>query len=380
MDFGLSDDQRLLGESVRGFLRDQVPITRVRELRDAPCPNDRRIWKELAALGMTGILIPPEQGGSGLALLDAALVSQSLGYTVTSTPFLSSAVMVPVALRALDGAVIPAWLGGIAAGDLVFGLAATEHFSIREGAGVSLADGTLRGKAMMAADACCADYLFVTVGSDRLAVIRGDATGLERTKLATIDATRCTSELLLDGVVPEAVFENAGEVIARMLDAGRIALAADSLGACEAMIEQAVAYAKVRKQFNRLIGSFQAVKHMCAEMIAELEPARSLLWYAAHSFDALPAEAPLMASHALAHISEIGREIASIATQVHGGTGWTDEQNLHFWFKRIGVARHLLGGPEFLRARAAELQGLGCVAGPLAEKALSLDLARQIVR
>jgi len=207
-------------------------------------------------------------------------------------------------------------------------------------------------------DACGADHLLVAIGDDRLAVIRGDAPGLERTRLPTIDATRCASELLLDGVMPEAVFEDAGDAIARMLDAGRIALAADSLGACEAMIEQAVAYAKERKQFGRLIGSFQAVKHMCAEMIAELEPARSLLWYAAHSFDALPGEAPLMACHVLAHVSEIGREIASVATQVHGGIGWTDEQNLHFWFKRIGVGRHLLGGPELLRGRAAEIQGL----------------------
>ncbi len=97
---------------------------------------------------------------------------------------------------------------------------------------------------------------------------------------------------------------------------------------------------------------------MCAEMVADFEPARSLLWYAAHAFDALPGEAPLLACHVLAHVSEIGREIASVATQVHGGIGWTDEQNLHFWFKRIGAARHLLGGPEWLRGRAAVLQGL----------------------
>jgi alkylation response protein AidB-like acyl-CoA dehydrogenase len=142
-----------------------------------------------------------------------------------------------------------------------------------------------------------------------------------------------------------------------MLDAGRIALAADALGACESMVEQAVAYAKQRRQFDRVIGSFQAVKHMCSEMIAEVEPARSLLWYAAHSFDAIPDEAPLMACHVLAHVSEIAREIASVSTQVHGGIGWTDEQNLHFWFKRVGNARHLLGGPETLRDRAARLQG-----------------------
>jgi alkylation response protein AidB-like acyl-CoA dehydrogenase len=365
MDFGLSEDQRLLEETVRSFLRDRVPIARIRELRDADCPNDREIWRALAELGATGILIPEAYGGSGLALLDAALVSQSLGHAVTPAPFLGSAVMVPVALAALDAPESRTWLGGIAGGELVFGVAVTETFSIREGAGVALEGGALSGKAMLALDACGADHVLLAVGNDRLAVVRGDAPGLEKTPLATIDATRCTSELVLEGVAPEAVFDGAGPAIARMLDAGRIALAADALGACESMIEQAVAYAGQRKQFDRVIGSFQAVKHMCAEMIAELEPARSLLWYAAHSFDALPDQAPLMACHVLAHASEIGREISSVATQVHGGIGWTDEQNLHFWFKRIGVDRHLLGGPELLRNRAAELQGLTGSGGAL---------------
>lgn len=358
MDFGLSDDQKMLEETVRGFLADRVPITRVRELREASCPNDRAFWRELAELGVTGILVAEEHGGSGLGLLDAALVSQSLGHAVTPAPFLSSAVMVPVALREVGGPEAAQWLGGIATGDLVFGVAVTETFSIRENAGVALTGGKLSGKAMMAIDACSADLVLMAIGDDRLAVVRGDAKGLEATRLTTIDATRCTSELLLDGVAPEAVFEGGGDAISRMLDAGRIALAADALGAAESMITQSVAYSLQRRQFDRVIGSFQAVKHMCAEMIAELEPTRSLLWYAAHSFDALLDEAPLMACHVLAHVSEIGREIASVATQVHGGIGWTDEQNLHFWFKRIGVDRHLLGGPEMLRERAAGLQGL----------------------
>jgi len=357
MDFGLSEDQRLLDETVRAFLRDQVPIERVRELREQECPNDRAHWKALAELGVAGILVAEECGGSGLSLLDAALVSQALGFSATPTPFLTSAVMVPVALSAFPAPDAETWLTGIATGDLVFGLAATETFSVREGAGVTLDGGTLTGKAMMALDARGADFVLLAIGADRLAVIRADAPGLETTRLTTVDATRCTSELQLGGVVPEAVVDGAGTAIDRMLDAGRIALAADTLGACESMLDQAVAYAGQRKQFDRLIGSFQAVKHMCAEMVAELEPARALLWYAAHAFDSLPDEAPLMACHVLAHVSEIGREIASVSTQVHGGIGWTDEQNLHFWFKRIGNARHLLGGPEFLRNRAAELQG-----------------------
>ena len=124
----------------------------------------------------------------------------------------------------------------------------------------------------MAWDACGADLILLPLGGDRLAVFRGNAPGLEKAKLVTTDATRCTSELVLDKVQPEAILPDASHAISKMLDAGRIALAADSLGACEAMIEQAVDYAKQRKQFDRLIGSFQAVKHMCAEMISELEP------------------------------------------------------------------------------------------------------------
>jgi alkylation response protein AidB-like acyl-CoA dehydrogenase len=336
----------------------------VRELRDKGRyggGTDRGIWQALAELGVTGILVPEEQGGSALSLLDAALVAQSLGHAVTPTAFLASAVMAPVALREVGGSQAEGWLTGIAGGDLVMGVAATELFSVREGAGVALDGERLRGKAMMALDAVAAELILVAIDEGRFAVVASDAAGLEVNRLDTVDATRSTSEIVLDGVTPETVYDagdDAGAALCRMLEAGRISLAADVIGACESMIEQAVAYAQERKQFERVIGSFQAVKHMCAEMIAELEPARSLLWYAAHSFDALPEEAPPMACHVLAHASEIGRDIASVSTQVHGGIGWTDEQNLHFWFKRIGSGRHLLGGPEHLRNRAAELQGL----------------------
>jgi alkylation response protein AidB-like acyl-CoA dehydrogenase len=365
MDFGLSEDQQMLEETVRSFLRDQVPITRVRDIRDAcekdrenGCPNDRAIWSQLAELGVTGILVPESQGGSALAPLDAAIVAQSLGYAATPTPFVTSGVMVPVALTHLGGSEAEGWLSGIAGGEITFGVAVTEAFSVREEAGVNLAGGQISGKAMMAMDTLNADFILLTLGAGKLAVIRADAAGLTKNRLITTDVTRCTAELILDGVATEIVYDDAADPIKRMFEVGRIVLAADTFGACESMIEQSVRYAQERKQFDRAIGSFQAVKHMCAEMIADLEPARSLIWYAAHSCVAMPEETPLMACHALAHISEIGREIASVSTQVHGGIGWTDEQNLHFWFKRIGAARHMLGGPEYLRRCAAELQGL----------------------
>jgi alkylation response protein AidB-like acyl-CoA dehydrogenase len=149
----------------------------------------------------------------------------------------------------------------------------------------------------------------------------------------------------------------ARAAIARMLDCGRIALAADLLGASDRALALAVDYAKQRKQFGRVIGSFQAVKHLCAEMVAEIEPARALLWYAAHAFDAAPEESPLHALLAKSHLADVGTRVVRTATEVHGGIGFTDECDLHLWFKRVAVDRQLLGGPERLRAQAARMQG-----------------------
>jgi alkylation response protein AidB-like acyl-CoA dehydrogenase len=125
------------------------------------------------------------------------------------------------------------------------------------------------------------------------------------------------------------------------------------------MLDRAVAYAQQREQFGRPIGSFQAVKHMCAEMAAMLEPARALVWYAAHAQDAVPDEARVLACHAKAHLDEVGREVARMATEVHGGMGFTHELGLHYWFKRIGANRQLLGGPEQCRRAAGALEGWG---------------------
>ena len=130
-----------------------------------------------------------------------------------------------------------------------------------------------------------------------------------------------------------------------------------ALGAASAMLDRAVAYSKERVQFGRPIGSFQAVKHLCAEMAAELEPCRAMLWFAAHACDALPEEASLNTCHVKAHLSEVGTRVARTSTEVHGGIGFTDELGLHLWFKRIGANRQLLGGPDQLRELAAQLQG-----------------------
>ena len=361
MDFGLSEEQRLLQDTFQSFLAEQVPISRVRELLDSGAEETDGPWPALADLGAAGVLIPEELGGSGLALLDAALIAEELGRALTPTPFLGSAVMSPVAfLEAGTPEQKREWLPKLATGRTRMGVAATETYSRLEGAQVRLEDGRLWGKALMAIDLAGAETALVAAGNSDLLLVAADAPGLTTQSLSSVVRTRSLAELVFEGVEPISTLGGpggGGRAIERMLDAGRVALTGEIIGACQSMLQQAVAYAGQREQFGRVIGSFQAVKHMCAEMAAELEPTRSLFWYAAHGFDALPDSTSLVIAHAKAHAGEIGAFIARTSTEVHGGIGFTDEQNLHLWLKRIGVDRQLLGGPDVLRERAALLQG-----------------------
>jgi alkylation response protein AidB-like acyl-CoA dehydrogenase len=363
MDFGLSEEQRLLEATLRRYLEEAAPTTRVREIVATESGHEASLWEGLAELGVTGILIPESFGGSELGLLDAVVAAQSLAWAATPAPFLATAVMAPTALMTAGSSAQQAeWLPRIATGKTCFGVAATELFSRREGAGVQLIGQELVGDALFVVDAGSADAFLVAVEPESLALVPRDTKGLALELLHTVDRTRRIGELHFDGVRPAEWIggpEGAEAAIERMLDAGRVALAADILGACDRAITMAVDYAQQRQQFGRVIGSFQAVKHMCAEMAAEIEPARSLLWYAAHAFDALPNEASLMACHAKAHLAEIGTEVVKTATEVHGGIGFTYEHDLHLWFKRVGLDRQLLGSPQILRARAAGLQGWG---------------------
>ena len=142
-----------------------------------------------------------------------------------------------------------------------------------------------------------------------------------------------------------------------MIATGRVLIAADILGAAQHMLDAAVEYSGERKQFGREIATFQAVKHMCAEMAAKLEPCRALVWHAAYALQTGDEEGPLLACLAKTHLSDVGQFVARTATEVHGGMGFTDLLGLHYWFKRIGANRQLLGGPEKVREDAAKLQG-----------------------
>jgi alkylation response protein AidB-like acyl-CoA dehydrogenase len=228
----------------------------------------------------------------------------------------------------------------------------------REGAGVEFDGSKLHGRALFVLD-FAADLYLVADRKRALYLVEAEAPGLARQTLVTIDHTRRLGELNFDGVQADFLPGSSDpEVCARVVDAGRIMLAGDTLGAAQTMLRRAVDYSKQRVQFGRAIGSFQAVKHMCAEMAAELEPCRAMMWYAAYAFDSIADESRLTACHTKAHVSEVGTFVARTATEVHGGIGFTDELGLHLWFKRIGANRQLLGTPDRLREEAVRLQQL----------------------
>ncbi len=354
MDFGLSTEQCALRDSINRYLDEHAGVELLREV--AAGADAAALWRGLVELGVPSLLVPESQGGVGLSILDAALVAECLGAHAAPAPFLASAVIAPLALQHADTEIRDTVLAKLVDGHASAGLAFSEVAAARDDAGVSANGTRLSGRALFVFDPQ-ADYLFVATVDGQLFLLAADAEGLQARTLTTIDRTRSSGELVLAGA--RGVLLSADpEIVAGLLDVARVMLVADTLGAAQHMLDAAVAYAGQRKQFGRLIGSFQAVKHLCAEMAAELEPCRAMLWYAAHAVQALPAEARLTACHAKAHVAEVGTFVARTATEVHGGIGFTDLLGLHYWFKRIGFNRQALGGPELLREQAAALQGL----------------------
>lgn len=358
MEFGLSAEQVLLTDSLSAFLRERAPLARVRRFAETGEGRAADLLAGLTELGVPALLIPEAQGGVGLSPLEACLVAETLGRHVAPVPFVANAVMVPTALRLAGSPAQQAlWLAEIAAGRQVVGAALAERSGARPGAGVQASDGRLRGRALHVLDAQ-ADAWLVADAHDGLHLVSAGAPGLSVRPLETIDRTRPIAELVFEGTPAEPLPGAGAAVIGQVLDIGRAVLAADTLGAAQAMLDQAVAYANQRQQFGRVIGSFQAVKHLCAAVAADLEPARAYLWYTGHELGESPQSARATVCLLKSHMDEIGRQAAKSTTEVHGGMGFTDLLGLHYWFKRIGFNRQMLGSPEWLRMEAARTQGL----------------------
>lgn len=348
MEFALSEEQSLLQSAVEKYLAEAAPLDTIRKAAKGAAER-QEIQAGLNELGIAGLCAPEAAGGLGLGLLEAALISEALGKAAAPAAFIGNAVA-SLSLAGAGGDA-EALLGRIVAGDIRIALGLTEMVSRREGAGLVIKDDAATGRAMFLLDGADAAHALLFDGEQGLCLV--ELKSADTSLLQTIDRTRTVLRLDLDKA--PVIHINADP--RKALASARLLVAADTLGASSAMLSKAVEYTKERKQFGRVIGSFQAVKHMCAEMAAEIEPARALVWHAAHAMDTGDPEALMMCDLAKAHLSEVGTLVARTATEVYGGMGFTDDLGLHYWFKRIGLNRQLLGGPEQVRADAAALQG-----------------------
>ncbi|MBV8385419.1 MAG: acyl-CoA/acyl-ACP dehydrogenase [Acidimicrobiia bacterium] len=340
MDFEFSEEQEALRASVRRFLVEQAPIQPyVRDLYGDPRGTTDAVWKGLAELGATGLLVPEEHGGGGMGMVDVGVVLEELGRAVHPGPFLSSAVAAVTALAtADDGADL---LPRIADGSVIATVALLEGDGRSWHRPATTSDGgSLTGTKTFVADASAADVLLVSA-SDGLYAVDREAEGLAIEHAPTVDGTRSFGTVSLDGTPGRHLGPfDVDEVVDRIL----VALVTDAVGAAQAALDMAVAYAKERVQFDRPIGSFQAVQHLCADMLQALELGRAGAYYALWACDAAdPDERHRAAVMAKAFAADAFPRIGATAIQIFGGVGFTWEHDVHLFYKRLLTLQQAYG-------------------------------------
>jgi alkylation response protein AidB-like acyl-CoA dehydrogenase len=371
MILGITAEQEELRASVRKFLADRVPITAVRELMEGDDGGDPAVWAMAGQqLGLQGLAIPEEYGGSGFSFAEQAIVLEELGAALYGGPYLASAVLAANALlRSGDEAAKKAYLPGIASGELIATVAFTEDDgswepgATRLTATSSASGWALAGHKSFVLDGHIAGLILVVGRTDAglgLFAVPSDAAGLRRTALPTLDQTRKLARLEFDAVPATLVGADGGAeaVLAATLDIAAVAQAAEQLGGAQRALDMAVEYAKVRHQFGRPIGSFQAIKHRCADLLLEVESLRSAVQYAAAAVAEDSAEVPVVAALVKAYASDVYFHVAAENIQIHGGIGFTWEHDAHLYFKRAKASELFLGDATLHRERLATRIGL----------------------
>jgi alkylation response protein AidB-like acyl-CoA dehydrogenase len=360
VNFDLSDEQRLLEDSLDKFLANECPIARVRQLFDGDAGFDPELFRGLGALGVLGLLIPEEFGGGGRELLDLAVVAEVMGRRATPGPFLEHVL----AALAIDRAGSPAqrerWLPGLATGGIRASLALAEPGAPDGGWCAEQWElepqARLSGVKQFVPHALGADLLVVGLRGGGLGIVEADRERLEIERLEGLDRTRRFDRVTFHDAPCDPLL--GGRAVAHaLLDAGLVLLAADAHGGGMACVGRAVEYAKTREQFGVKIGSFQALKHQLADMALEIHPTRGLVWFAAHAFERFPEQAPAAAANAKAHVAERFVGVARRCVEAHGGIGYTWECDVQFWLKRALYDWAMLGDPHLHRRRTADLLG-----------------------
>lgn len=375
MPLVLNEDQNMLKDSAKSFCADNTPITQLRRLRDDKdeLGFDRDTWKQMVELGWTGITIPEDFGGLGFGYMGLGVVMEECGRTLTASPLYSTAVLGSTAIQhGGTQAQKTDLLGQVVAGELLLalGLEETPHHNPYGAATTAekSADGyKVSGSKKFVLDGHVADKIVVVARSagnpgDRdgltLVLVDRESAGVTVTRTIMADS-RNAANIEFDGAQGVLLGEEGkgADVLDKVLDAGRILLAAEMLGSIQECFERTVEYLKTREQFGVPIGSFQALKHRAAEMFCEVELSKSVVLEALSALDEDSEQVAELASLAKARLNDTYNLVSSEGVQMHGGIGMTDEYEIGFFMKRSRVSEHTLGGSAFHRDRYGVLQG-----------------------
>ena len=367
MSLSLSEEQEELRLLVRRFLDDQAPPAEMRRLTTAAEDYDRDVWLRMAdELGLPGLAIAEEYGGTGLGASELAIVLEEMGRSLYTGPFFASVVLAGQTLTHCDDeAARQRWLPGIASGSLTATLAVAEPGGRWDPQAASTVAGragdgwVLDGAKTYVVDGHSADLLLVTAGCpDGLGLfgVPGTAPGLTGTRLDTLDLTRHLARIEFERTPAVRIGEgDASALLGRVGDLVRTALAAEQVGGAAQCLDMAVGYAGTREQFGRPIGSFQAIKHTCAQLLVEVESARSASRFAASVAGEPGTEPMIAATVAHAYCSAAFTHAAKQNIQIHGGIGFTWEHDAHLYLRRAKSSELLFGSPRENRARLAGL-------------------------
>ena len=371
VNFAFSEEQEELRKAVRRFLEDKSPESEVRRLMDTTEGYDPAVWSQMAdQLGLQGLIVPEEFGGSGYSYVELIVVLEEMGRALLCAPYFSSvALAANLLLVSEDDSAKKDYLPGIASGSTIATVALAEASGRWDEEGVTLqATGsgdnwTLTGEKLYVLDGHTADLILVaartSAGVSVFAVDKG-ASGFNATPLSTMDQTRKQAKLTFDST-PARLIGADGRgwaAVSKTLDLAAVALAAEQVGGAQKVLEMAVEYAKVRVQFGRPIGSFQAIKHKCADMLLEVESAKSAAYYAGWAAAEDNDELPVVASLAKSYCSEAYFHATAENIQIHGGIGFTWEHPAHLYFKRAKSSELLFGDPTYHRELLAQRIGI----------------------
>jgi alkylation response protein AidB-like acyl-CoA dehydrogenase len=363
MDFSFTSDQQLLKNSARAFLDEHCKPAAVRLLWDDPRGESDSMWKEMAQLGWLGLALPEAYGGSGLGMVESAILLEELGRAACPGPYWPTALAAAAIESAGTEAQKKRWLSAIATGDARATLALLDAdldwdpAAMTTGAQKSTTGFTLSGTKRFVPWAHVANVLLVpALGPEgpTLFLVDPSSPGLKLSPVQGMDLATRWVQVDLDRVpaAADAVLGAPGQaapLLTTLLRRGAVGAAAEMLGAARRCLDMAVGYAKVREQFGQPIGSFQAIRHKCSEMLLEVENSHSAVFYAAWALDANADDQALAASVAKAYVGDASRKVCGEAIQVHGGIGFTWEYDLHIYFKRAKALEAMYGDADYHR-------------------------------